>query len=47
MGSKNNDDTLVKQEKITIHVCDETKKINKDFICEKSVLLKRMKYFEK
>jgi hypothetical protein len=33
--------------KITIHVCDETRKINKDFRCCKTMLLSQMKYFEK
>ncbi len=30
-----------------IHVCDENRKINKDFKCEKNILLSHMKYFEK
>jgi hypothetical protein len=30
-----------------IHVCDENKKMNKDFKCEKNLLLSQMKYFEK
>lgn len=33
-------------EDITIHVCDEAKKIEKDFKCPKSVLVSKMKYFE-
>ena len=32
---------------IIIHVCDENKKLNKDFKCEKNLLVKNMKYFEK
>jgi hypothetical protein len=28
-------------------VCDENKKINKDFKCERNVLLSNMKYFDK
>jgi hypothetical protein len=32
---------------IVIHVCDENRKINKDFKCNKDVLLSQMKYFEK
>ena len=30
-----------------IHVCDENKKQNKDFKCDKNLLLQNMKYFEK
>jgi hypothetical protein len=30
-----------------IHVCDENKKLNKDFKCDKTLLLLNMKYFEK
>lgn len=33
--------------KITIHVCDEARKIEKDFRCGKDLLLSQMKYFEK
>ena len=33
--------------KIVIHVCDENRKVNKDFKCDKTVLLAQMKYFEK
>ena len=32
---------------IIIHVCDENKKMNKDFKCEKTLLVTHMKYFEK
>jgi hypothetical protein len=32
---------------IVIHVCDENKKVNKDFKCPKKILLNEMKYFEK
>ena len=32
---------------IVIHVCDENRKVNKDFKCERSLLLRHMKYFEK
>lgn len=32
---------------VIIHVVDEGKGINKDFKCEKEILLKYMKYFEK
>jgi len=48
----NQDDEIVNQEenkhdeKIVIHVCDENRKINKDFFCEKDLLLSHMKYFE-
>jgi hypothetical protein len=34
-------------ELIVIHVCDENRKVNKDFKCEKSLLMSQMKYFEK
>jgi hypothetical protein len=30
-----------------IHVCDENKKMNKDFKCDRNLLLNNMKYFEK
>ena len=33
-------------EEILIHVTDENRKIEKDFTCRKSILLKEMKYFE-
>ena len=33
--------------KIIIHVCDENRKLNKDFKCDKNILLAQMKYFEK
>lgn len=32
---------------IVIHVCDESKKMNKDFKCDRNLLLQNMKYFEK
>ena len=32
---------------IIIHVCDENKKMNKDFKCDKNLLIANMKYFEK
>ena len=32
---------------IIIHVCDENKKMNKDFKCDKTLLITNMKYFEK
>jgi hypothetical protein len=32
---------------IIIHVCDENKKMNKDFKCDKNLLISNMKYFEK
>jgi hypothetical protein len=32
---------------IIIHVCDENKKLNKDFKCEKNLLITNMRYFEK
>ena len=32
---------------IIIHVCDENKKMNKDFKCDKNLLITNMKYFEK
>ena len=33
-------------EMIVIHVFDENRNINKDFQCEKDILIKNMKYFE-
>lgn len=38
---------LAKEEIIVIHVCDEKKKVEKDFKCKKNILLNEMKYFEK
>ena len=35
------------QNQIVIHVCDENKKMNKDFKCDRHLLLANMKYFEK
>jgi len=32
---------------VVIHVCDESKKKNQDFKCERGLLLQHMKYFEK
>lgn len=32
---------------VLIHVCDEGKKTSQDFKCERNLLLKSMKYFEK
>jgi Domain of unknown function (DUF3342) len=32
---------------IVIHVFDENRKVNKDFTCEKNLLVTHMKYFEK
>lgn len=38
---------LATQEVIVIHVFDENRKVNKDFTCEKELLVTHMKYFEK
>ena len=38
---------LKSQEIIVIHVFDENRKVNKDFTCEKELLVTHMKYFEK
>lgn len=32
---------------IIIHVCDESKKRNQDFKCDRNILINNMKYFEK
>lgn len=37
----------MQQEVIVIHVFDENRKVNKDFTCEKELLVTHMKYFEK
>ena len=37
----------LQQEVIVIHVFDENRKVNKDFTCEKELLVTHMKYFEK
>lgn len=39
--------TAEKANMVVIHVCDESKKTSQDFKCEKNLLLKSMKYFEK
>jgi hypothetical protein len=36
----------VAEEEVVIHVFDENRKVNKDFKCPKTLLLKEMKYFE-
>jgi hypothetical protein len=38
---------LKPEETIVIHVCDENRKVSKDFTCPKDLLLDKMKYFEK
>ena len=39
-------DYLPSDDDIVIHVCDESRKVNRDFKCSKKLLLKEMKYFE-
>ena len=39
-GKSERDDSIV------IHVCDESRKINRDFRCSKKILLAEMKYFK-
>ncbi|CAK4075534.1 unnamed protein product [Aphanomyces euteiches] len=34
------------EDTIVIHVCDEVRKVNKDFVCNKTLLLDNMKYFK-
>mgnify|MGYP006078836767 CR=1 FL=1 len=43
----NNQTSLPSSTQIIIHVCDENKKMNKDFKCDKNLLISNMKYFEK
>jgi hypothetical protein len=38
---------LSSNDQIVIHVCDENRKVNRDFKCSKTLLLSQMKYFEK
>ena len=38
--------TQTKKELVIIHVCDEPRQINKDFACDRSLLLSEMKYFQ-
>ena len=38
---------IQQNELITIHVFDENRKVNKDFRCQRDLLVKYMKYFEK
>ncbi|KAH8056541.1 DUF3342-containing protein [Aureococcus anophagefferens] len=37
---------VAQSELIIIHVCDEARQINRDFACDRSVLLEEMKYFQ-
>jgi hypothetical protein len=46
-GNMTGNGTLATQEVIVIHVFDENRKVNKDFTCEKELLVTHMKYFEK
>lgn len=39
--------TTVVEKQVVIHVCDESKKKNQDFKCERALLLQHMKYFDK
>lgn len=41
------EEPYISEGKITIHVCDENRKMDKDFKCDKHTLLSQMKYFEK
>ena len=43
MGSST---TALSKDTIVIHVYDENRKINKDFTCDKNLLVSHMKYFE-
>jgi len=38
-------DIGAKKETIVLHVLDEHRKINRDFVCQKDLLLREMKYF--
>ena len=33
-------------DEVTIHVCDESRKVTKEFLCDRHLLLREMKYFE-
>lgn len=46
-GGLGGNGALATQEVIVIHVFDENRKVNKDFTCEKELLVTHMKYFEK
>jgi len=46
-NTNNNNNHSHLQELIVIHVFDENRKVNKDFSCEKELLVGHMKYFEK
>jgi hypothetical protein len=43
----NDKGVAIGMEIIVIHVFDENRKINKDFTCEKELLVQHMKYFDK
>ncbi len=40
------DPNAAPEEEIVIHVFDENRKVNRDFKCNKTLLLSQMKYFE-
>ena len=44
---KDSQEEPISEGKIVIHVCDENRKVDKDFRCDKNILLSQMKYFEK
>jgi len=44
--TNNLNDINPSEDDIIIHVCDESRKVNRDFKCSKQLLLKEMKYFE-
>jgi len=45
-GASKKKDGVAKGMEITIHVCDETKNLKKDFTCARDLLLQEMKYFQ-
>jgi hypothetical protein len=45
LGPSESQDGAEEAETVTLHVLDEQRKVNRDFVCQKDVLLKEMKYF--
>eukprot|EP01135_Chromosphaera_perkinsii_P004427 Nk52_evm5s281 gene=Nk52_evmTU5s281 len=45
MNTSSGSEVKVPQDTIVVHVCDEAKRVNRDFVCKKSILLEEVKYF--
>ena len=45
VSPKHNEESNETTQEISIHVCDEARKLNRDFKCDKNLLLRGMGYF--